>query len=207
MHLIVLRHGRTAFNAEGRYQGSIDTDLDATGLAQAAQLHAALPPQIDAIVSSPMRRALRTAEAVAGARGLPISLAAEFRERGAGVFEGLTAPEARERHPALWQRSITRQWGEGPPGGESIRDVFVRVASGLVRLHDALAGRTVLLVAHGFVSKAIRAAVLGRTDDFFAWQLRNCECLPLTVDPHQLRSLEDLGQDWPVGAARALDHA
>lgn len=198
MQLILVRHGRTAFNAEGRYQGSIDTDLDDTGLAQAAGLHAALPPDIDVLLSSPLRRARQTAEAIAVARALPLGLAAEFRERGAGVLEGLTLPEVQVRHPDLWARRVLRQWQEGPPGGESIRDVFHRVGRGLDALRRAHAGRCVVLVAHGFVSKAIRATVLGRTDDFFSWQLGNCEHVRLELGPGALPDPDRLGQGWRV---------
>jgi probable phosphoglycerate mutase len=198
MHLIVLRHGRTAFNAEGRYQGSIDTDLDETGRAQAAGLHAVLPPDIDVLVSSPMRRARQTAEAIGAARGLPLELAGDFRERGAGVLEGLTLPEVQARHPELWARRVLRQWDEGPPGGESIRDVFHRVARGLDALRGAYPGRRVVLVAHGFVSKAIRATALGHVDDFFSWQLRNGEHVALEIGPEPLAPPERLGQGWRV---------
>jgi probable phosphoglycerate mutase len=198
MQIIIVRHGRTAFNAEGRYQGSLDTDLDETGRAQAAGLHAVLPSGIEVLVSSPMRRARQTAEAVAAARALPLALAADFRERAAGVLEGLTLAEVQAHHAELWERRVLRQWDEAPPGGESIRDVFHRVGRGLEALRSAHAGRCVALVAHGFVSKAIRATVLGRTDDFFSWQLGNCEHVGFEIGPGALPEPERLGQGWRV---------
>jgi probable phosphoglycerate mutase len=190
----VVRHGRTASNAEGRYQGSIDTELDEVGIAQAQGLHAALPRCVDVVLSSPMRRARQTADIVCGSLGVRPVLSAAFRERSVGLFEGLTAAEAATRHPGLWAIQVTRQWSGAPPGGESIEAVFHRVSAGLAALQAAYPGRTVLLVAHGFVSKVIRALLLGRTDDFFEWTLGNCAHVefvftePLRASPDDLRT-------------------
>jgi probable phosphoglycerate mutase len=186
MLLLVVRHGRTRSNAEGRYQGSIDTDLDDVGISQAHALDAVLPRDVDAIVSSPMRRARRTAEILCAARGLPLAFADAFRERSVGVFEGLTHAEARERHPELWRQQATRRWDDAPPGGESIRAVFERVAQGLHDLRGTHGDRRAVLVAHGFVSRVIRATCLDRVDDFHAWSLDNAAVLEVDVpaEPH-----------------------
>jgi broad specificity phosphatase PhoE len=114
------------------------------------------------------------------------------------VLEGLTLAEVQAHHAELWERRVLRQWDEAPPGGESIRDVFHRVGRGLEALRSAHAGRCVALVAHGFVSKAIRATVLGRTDDFFSWQLGNCEHVGFEIGPGALPEPERLGQGWRV---------
>lgn len=189
MKLLVVRHGRTASNAAGRYQGSIDTDLDEVGVAQAHALDGALPGDLELVVCSPLRRACRTAEIFATARGLPLAMDGAFRERSVGVFEGLTAPEARERYPELWAREITRRWDDAPPGGESIGALFERLTPGLAALRDAYADRRVVLVAHGFVSKAIRAICTGRYDDYFDWLLANGQVLEVTI-PADLRTRE-----------------
>lgn len=181
MKLLVVRHGRTRSNAEGRYQGSIDTELDDVGIEQARALDAALPRDIDAAASSPLRRARLTAEIFCAARGLPLGIVEEFRERGGGVFEGLTYAEARERHAELWARNVMAQWEEAPPGGESVLMVAERVVRGLEALRANYDGRRLVLFAHGFVARVIRAACTDRFDDFFGWTLENAATLEVEI--------------------------
>jgi broad specificity phosphatase PhoE len=191
--MIIARHGQTESNAAGRYQGSIDTDLDEVGAHQAADLHVLLPGTIGAVVSSPMRRALRTAQIFSAQRGLTITTHGAFHERGVGIFEGLTPAEVREAYPQLWARNITRRWDESPPQGESIAQVFARVHAGLLDLSQRSDHDRLLLVAHGFVSKCARAIVLERVDDFFGWQLGNGQHLHLDIGDVRECSLERLG--------------
>lgn len=181
MKMLVVRHGRTASNAEGRYQGSIDTDLDDVGVAQAQALDGVLPRDLELVVSSPLRRARRTAEIFCASRGLPLLLDERFRERSVGIYEGLTGAEVRERHPELWARDVTRSWDEAPPRGESIGELFQRLTGALAALRDAHEGRRVLLVAHGFVGKAIRAICTARYDDYFDWLLGNGAVLDVAI--------------------------
>ncbi len=96
-----------------------------------------------------------------------------FRERHVGVFEGLTQMEAQTRFPDLWAQNITRQWHAAPTGGETIAEVVERVTAGLRGLSEHHRGKTVALVAHGFVAKVIRAVGQAGFDDFFEWQLAN----------------------------------
>jgi broad specificity phosphatase PhoE len=181
VRLLLVRHGRTRSNAEGRYQGTIDTPLDEVGLAQAHALDAQLPRDLDLVLASPLRRARETAEILCAARGLPLAIEPGFRERGVGVYEGLTTAEIRERFPDLWARGIARSWDEAPPGGEPIGALVARVATALAGVRDAYAGRRVVLIAHGFVAKAVRAICLGRADDWFQWQLDNAAVLDVQI--------------------------
>lgn len=108
MQLYVVRHGETQANAEGRYQGSLDIDLNERGVLQARELREKLPAQIDAVIVSPLRRAQQTAAIVFADDGLQLPTLDAFRERGVGVFEGLTQAEAAQRYPDLWAQNITR---------------------------------------------------------------------------------------------------
>jgi broad specificity phosphatase PhoE len=174
--LFVVRHGRTAFNAEDRYLGALDPPLDEHGLRQAGELAGVLAGQADAIVCSPRLRARQTADVLAAAWRLRPCTIAQFAERDVGVYEGLTRDEARERYPRLWERDITRQWDAAPTGGETISQVFGRVADGLAIVQREFAGRNVVLVAHGFVAKVIRALSTDLSwDDFFRYSLKNGE--------------------------------
>jgi broad specificity phosphatase PhoE len=207
MRLLVVRHGRTASNAEGRYQGSIDTDLDEVGVAQAHALDGALPRDLDLVVASPMRRARRTAEIFCASRGLPLLLDARFRERSVGIYEGLTAPEVRERHPDLWAHDVTRRWDDAPPNGESIGELFQRLTGALAEIRDAHDGQRVVLVAHGFVGKAIRAICTGRYDDYFDWLLGNGQVLDVTIPAHLPGDLATFREAFVAGTRVAANRA
>jgi probable phosphoglycerate mutase len=172
--LYLVRHGRTAFNIDERYLGALDPPLDEVGLRQAGELIPLLQGRVDALVCSPKVRARQTAEVLASALALPVHVIGEFAERHVGVYEGLTQEEVRRDYPALWAQDITRQWQAGPPGGESIRDVFERVAQGLATLQADFAGRSVALIAHGFVAKVIRVLLTEVTwEAFFRYALKN----------------------------------
>jgi len=185
MKLLVVRHGETQFNAEGRYLGASDPELNATGISQARALNAVLPAAPIAVVCSPLRRARQTAKIVCQGRNIEPSVNEAFRERNVGVFEGLTQEEAKVLFPELWAQNVTRLWERAPEGGETIAEVAERVVDGLRQLYERYQGKVVVLVAHGFVAKVARAVTEAGFDDFFEWQLANgavCE-LALTANP------------------------
>jgi broad specificity phosphatase PhoE len=181
MHLHVVRHGETNANFEGRYLGALDMELNSRGESQAEELRARLPAKIDAVFVSPLLRAQQTAKIMFRDELLQLNTINAFRERSVGVFEGLTQAQARTQYPSLWSRNITRQWGAAPINGETISDVVSRVGSQLNALITSHAGKIVVLVAHGFVSKTIRALARQDFADFFDWQLGNGESLELTL--------------------------
>jgi broad specificity phosphatase PhoE len=185
MKLLVVRYGETQPNAEHRYLGALDPDLNAKGISQVVALRETLPMSVGAVVCSPLRRARQTAEIVCRGRLFRPLVNEAFRERNVGVFEGLTQDEARTRFPALWAQTVTRGWESAPTGGETISMVVARVANGLSYLYENYGGQVVVIVAHGFVAKVARAIALASFEDFFTWQLTNgavCD-LTLTANP------------------------
>jgi len=186
MHLLVVRHGQTQFNAEHRYLGALDPDLNAQGIAQAKVLRETLPAQSDAVLCSPLRRAYQTAEIICEGRGWMPQVHDAFRERHVGAFEGLTQKEAQTLFPDLWAQNITRQWHAAPTGGETIAEVVERVSRGLRDIAEQHKDQTVVLVAHGFVAKVIRAVNHVGFDDFFDWQLGNGAVLELCISGARL---------------------
>jgi len=157
--LVVLRHGRTAWNAEQRYQGQEDPPLDEVGHAQAidaAALVAAMQPGV--LISSDLVRARDTAAKIASLTGVRLSCDARLRERHLGHWQGLTRVEVQARYPeeyADWLagRDVSRR------GGESRDQVAARafeVVSEL-RAGDDL----VVLVSHGATAMCLSAALLG----------------------------------------------
>lgn len=171
IHLI--RHGQTDFNAQGRVQGSIDTELNAVGIDQAEQLARSCTIPIDVVISSPMRRARHTADILVAARQLPLETDSSFREQRFGRLEGLTLAEIRVAHPQFFTNDFLHEWRHAPPGGESLGELAVRVDAGLQRVRARHAGKSVALVAHGFVARLIQAMHRGRVDDFFDWRIDN----------------------------------
>ncbi|MCU0723092.1 MAG: histidine phosphatase family protein [Planctomycetes bacterium] len=156
------RHGETAWNVEGRLQGWLDSPLTARGRAQAAALAERLRPLRPArLVASDLGRAMETARIVAGALGVDLRPDARFREKGGGIFEGLTWPEAERDHPAevaLYRSGNPRY---ALPGGEDWESFQNRAAAGLAELAAEAAGTRVALVTHGGVIQALVRHVLG----------------------------------------------
>ncbi len=134
--VVVLRHGRTAWSGQGRFAGHADVPLDATGRAQARAAAARLVPlRPSALVSSDLARARHTAEAVAAATGLAVTVDARLREEHLGGWEGLTRAEAEARYPDEFAR-----WRGGHVGRSAQREGLSTVAArATAALGDALA--------------------------------------------------------------------
>ncbi len=156
MRLILLRHGESTWNAEGRMQGTADPPLSEAGRAQARELVpllGGLAP--DAVVSSDLLRARQTVEALGlnGARTDP-----RWREAGLGRWTGRLADEVVAEEP-----EAHGGWLEGsaaPPGGEAFADTCARIAAAIADLAASGAGRA-LVVTHGGPIRAACAAVAG----------------------------------------------
>ena len=151
------RHGRTAWNAAGRYQGHADIPLDSTGEGQADELARALAPlEPVLVVSSDLQRARCTAAALAARAGIELRVDPRLREVDVGAWEGLTPEEAETRFPteyAAWRA------GEDVPrgGGETRRQAGTRAAAALLEHARAVGpGDRLVAVSHGMV---LRAAV------------------------------------------------
>ncbi len=145
--LVLIRHGATEHSGAMRLSGRNDLPLDTAGREQAAVLAAGEFGQVAAVVSSPLRRAVQTAEAIAGARGLPIVLHDGFTELDFGAWEGLTMAEARARDAAgvdAWLASPE----VAPPGGESFAVLERRVRRACEEVIAANPESTVVVVSH-----------------------------------------------------------
>lgn len=194
MKLYMVRHGQTELNRLCKYQGSIETDLNSLGIAEARRVARALP-EIDALVSSPMRRALQTAEIISRHKTVPIETMSEFRERSVGVFEGLSKAEIRHRFPEMWKEKLMRRFDAAPPGGETVSEVLERVQRGIERLLSIYREGTVVVVAHGFVARTVWAlATRASRDRFFDYRLGNGDCAIYTFeDPPDSGAIRGLG--------------
>lgn len=148
--LIIVRHGETEWNLDGRMQGHSDSELTPLGLRQAETVAARLASEnIDAVCASDLGRAMRTAEALGRAKAMTVIPDARLRERNMGIFQGLTTEEMRCRHPENCKRFASRDPDYVIPGGESMQQCHDRVIAGLQSIADRHPGGKVVVVTHG----------------------------------------------------------
>jgi broad specificity phosphatase PhoE len=157
---LLLRHGQTPMSVQKRYAGRSDVPLTDVGVQQAAAAAKRLASAgVGVIVTSPLLRAVQTAQEVAAVTGVALVTDDGFRETDFGAWEGLTFAEVRERWPA----EVTTWLADpevAPPGGESFTDVSARVTAALDRVLAARAGQTVLIVSHVTPIKMLVTAAL-----------------------------------------------
>ena len=161
-----IRHGETAWNAEGRLQGAQDTSLNHLGRKQAAHAGGILADlfardgrseQALAYVASPLGRARSTMELVRGALRLPpgdYSIDDRLREIGYGDWEGSTLAQMQARDPEVFARRQVDKWTVSPPGGETYASVQIRAR----HWYDQVLVDTVA-VAHGGTARALMVAL------------------------------------------------
>ena len=130
-----MRHGRTAWNADRRFQGHSDIPLDDEGRAQASALVALLDrARIDIAVSSDLSRAAETARIVLGARDVPLRSDADWREMRFGDWEGLTWDQIVDANPELDRSAEATVKTYTPAGGETFEDLCARVRRAVDRV-------------------------------------------------------------------------
>ena len=158
--LVIWRHGRTEWNATGRFQGQLDPPLDDEGRSQAARtaphLLAGLSPEDTVVVSSDLARAAETAATLTALLGVSLRLDPRLREHGLGSWEGLTREEVAARHPEQYA-----DWMAGRPvrgrGGEEASEVAAR---GLAALAELPAASVAVVVTHGGTASRLLEALL-----------------------------------------------
>ena len=176
--LLLVRHGETAWNADGRVQGHLDIALNAVGRTQARRLAAKLRDEgepIDLIYSSDLARALQTAQAVADGTGAPLRLAPALRERRFGAFEGRRFADIEAELPQDAERWRRRDPHWVPPGGgESLLQFKERVTQAVCALAAKNMGKHVAMFTHGGVLDVLYRAATGLgLQDARTWRLDN----------------------------------
>jgi probable phosphoglycerate mutase len=148
-HVIIIRHGQSQGNAEGRFGGHTDTPLSPRGRKQAEATATALASEkFDAIYSSDLPRAIETASPLAQLTGVSLETTDALRERSVGVMEGLTFEEAAEQHPEQYQALLRRDFEHVLLGGESYRQTLDRASRQLDEAIEQHKGGRIALFAH-----------------------------------------------------------
>jgi broad specificity phosphatase PhoE len=169
--VILVRHGETEWNRVERFRGRTNIELNETGRRQARAVAQRLSGwQIGAIYSSPLGRALQTAQPIAEACGLEVATLEAITDLDYGVWAGLSAEEARAQWPEVYET-----WRHTPllatfPRGESLQQVQARAWSALEEISSAHEGETVVLVSHVVVNRVLICAALGLVGENF-WRI------------------------------------
>ncbi len=181
--IILVRHGQTEWNRLERFRGRADVPLNATGLAQAqdtgeriaASASAAPQWRPIAVYTSPLSRAVRTAEAIARHFDLPVQVHSGLVDIDYGQWQGLSPSEVQDRWPDEFRR-----WYEQPhlariPGGEALADLRQRGMAAVAEVTERHPGETVILVGHTVINRVLLLGALGLGNDRF-WRLRQDTC-------------------------------
>jgi broad specificity phosphatase PhoE len=158
--ILLARHGETDWNRDNRFQGQADPPLNESGRDQARALAERLAgDDVDAVYSSPLLRALETAEIVGGRLGLPVTTVEALREIDVGSWSGLTRTEVEARFPEGYARWLALE--HGWEGGETYEELGARVVRALVGLAERHPDGRLLAVTHGGPIRAIAAHAEG----------------------------------------------
>ena len=148
--LLLVRHGETDWNSQGRFQGHADPPLNEAGRRQARELALELEQvDFDVVYTSDLQRALETAEIIVAGRGVPLTVDPGLREIDVGSWSGLTRAEIEERFP-----------GASEHDGESREAHLERVLSTVERIAEAHPRERVLIVSHGGSLRTLRRHAL-----------------------------------------------
>lgn len=171
--MLIMRHGETDWNIQSRMQGTTDIELNANGIKQATIAAEELKNrEIDIIISSPLKRAKKTAEIVSNIIKVPYVCDNSLVERGFGDYEG-TDPKKAD-YELFWNYNSNYSEKHVEP----IKDFYERVDSGLKKIEENYIGKNILLVTHGGTSRGIFCHFYGIPKDgdmLHCFHIKNCE--------------------------------
>jgi phosphoserine phosphatase len=152
VQIVLVRHGATDWNLQGRCQGITDRELSDVGVRQAEQLAALLSSEgFQAIYSSGLRRARQTAELISQPHNLPVMIEEDIRELNHGALEGLTFNEIKQNYSDFLTRWRIEPAEIQVPGGEKLTDVAERAWQGVTRIVDRHpTAQSIVIVSHNF---------------------------------------------------------
>jgi broad specificity phosphatase PhoE len=169
--IILARHGETEWNVATIFRGRMDVELNETGIREAELLAEYLSDRdIDAIYSSPLKRASRTAEIMAKPHTLKVETTPSLIDLDFGKWQGLQATEVKAKYKDLYATWLANPQQVQMPDGESLDDVRER-AIGVVNTLITKDEGIITLVSHRVVNKVLICALLGLDNSHF-WNIR-----------------------------------
>jgi broad specificity phosphatase PhoE len=164
MRLFLIRHGQSVGNAAGRIQGLNDEPLTELGREQARALAQRLGVQavVGALYSSPLLRAVQSAEIIGEALGLDVQVEDRLKEYHPGVVTGMTWEDVQAQYPEIARRWAEDSWRVPIPGEEGVETFLRRVLAAMEEIVASHSGdQTVAVVAHGGTLSAYLAGLFG----------------------------------------------
>jgi broad specificity phosphatase PhoE len=172
---MLIRHGDTDWNLEEIFRGRADVELNETGIKQAQLLSKYLgDAPIGAVYSSPLKRAVKTAEIIAGPHNIGVKPSQELIDFEYGEWQGLSHDAVKDKYKTLYEEWLKEPHLVKIPKGESLDDVSKRTVS-LVDWVTANHEGTVALVSHRVIHKVIICALLGLDNSHF-WNIKLDTC-------------------------------
>lgn len=189
----IIRHGQTNSNIKSTYLGKTDIPLNEDGMSQSREAAMRLKGKFDVLYSSPLLRAVSTAEAFSDRHSLRIILNSAIEERNYGIFDDMTMEEIQAKYPEehkLWREDW---FGYAPPEGESAKQVHERVGNALERIISNNKGKKILVVTHLGAARHMIASLLQmRLEDTYKFALDNARAAVITIDDENRRILMGL---------------
>jgi broad specificity phosphatase PhoE len=174
--IYLIRHGQTDWNKDKIFRGRADVPLNAHGRKEAAALARHLKHVVPvACYSSPLSRAIETAEAAVKSRSIDVEVDEGIIDIDYGDWQGIRDEEVRERFPEIYRRWQERPYRVRFPGGESLAMVKKRALASLERIRNENPDGIVFVVAHRVVTKVLMCAALGLGNSAF-WKIRQDNC-------------------------------
>ena len=175
MKIILARHGETEWNIEEVFRGRVDVELNEIGIKQAELLAEYLSDcKIEAVYSSPLKRALKTAETIASYHKLRVEIAPGLIDLDFGKWQGLCLKEVKKKYKELYAEWVNHPERVKIPDGESLNDVRER-AIAVIDSVIAKYRETAVLVSHRVVNKVLICALLGPDNSHF-WNIKQDTC-------------------------------
>jgi phosphoserine phosphatase len=173
--LMLIRHGDTDWNIEEIFRGRVDVELNETGIIQAQLLSKYLEGEpIDMVYSSPLKRALKTAEIIAVPHNADVTSSQELIDFDYGEWQGLSHDAVKNKYKMLYKKWLKKPHLVKIPKGESLDDVGKRTVSLVDRVIANNEG-TVALVSHRVIHKVIICVLLGLDNSHF-WNIKLDTC-------------------------------
>lgn len=153
MKILIIRHGQTDWNIQGKIQGRTDIELNQTGINQAKEASKLMEKEkIDVVISSPMKRTKQTTEIIMQGRNVPVIYDDRIMERAFGIFEGKFVEEYNDELNGIWDYKLNKD----VENGENIGQLIDRVYNFLDEIKEKYKDKNILIVTHGGVIRAIK---------------------------------------------------
>jgi len=168
LKLYIIRHGETDYNKPGVFCGSKDIDLNEEGRKQCIALEKAMDNiELDAIISSPLKRCIHTAQGLASKKGLRIDINEQMTEMDFGLWEGCHFDDVARLYPDDWKIGMDNWKDMHPTEGECFKDFYSRVSNALKSIIKSYDGKNVALITHAGCMRVIVSALLGLKEEGF----------------------------------------